>query len=78
MIGLFCKRALRKRRHSTKENYNFKEPTNHSHPIPNQIIERDRKRGGCFCRYVYTRITYIYNIYIYTFKYVGGIHPIKS
>ena len=33
MIGLFCKRALSKRRHSAKETYNFKEPTKHSHPI---------------------------------------------
>ena len=33
MIGLFCKRALEKRRYSAKETYNFKEPTNRSHPI---------------------------------------------
>ena len=33
MIGLFCKRALLKRRYSSKENYNLKEPTNRSHPI---------------------------------------------
>ena len=33
IIGLFCKRALLKRRYSTKETYNFKEPTNRSHPI---------------------------------------------
>jgi len=33
IIGLFCKRALQKRRYSTKETYNFKEPTNRSHPI---------------------------------------------
>jgi len=30
---LFCKRALSKRRYSTKETYNFKEPTNRSHPV---------------------------------------------
>jgi len=34
IIGLFCKRALPKRRYSAKESYNFKEPTNRSHPIP--------------------------------------------
>ena len=28
MIGLFCKRALQKRRYSAKETYNFQEPTN--------------------------------------------------
>ena len=38
IIGLFCKRALWKRRYSAKETYNFKEPTNHSHPICRQAI----------------------------------------
>jgi len=33
IIGLFFKRALWKRRYSAKETYNFKEPTNRSHPI---------------------------------------------
>jgi len=33
-IGLFCKRALLKSLYFAKENYIFKEPTNHSHPIP--------------------------------------------
>jgi len=33
MIGLFCKRALQKRLRFSKETYNFKEPTNRSHPI---------------------------------------------
>ena len=33
IIGLFCKRALYKRRYSAKETYHFKEPTNRSHPI---------------------------------------------
>ena len=32
-IGLFCKRALQKRRYSAKETYDFKEPTNRRHPI---------------------------------------------
>jgi len=31
-IGLFCKRALYKNLYSAKETYNFKEPTNRSHP----------------------------------------------
>jgi len=31
--GLFCKRALLKRRYSAKETYNFEESTNRSHPI---------------------------------------------
>ena len=33
IIGLFCKRDLQKRRYSAKEAYNFKEPTNRSHPV---------------------------------------------
>jgi len=33
IMGLFCKRALKKRQYSAKETYNFKEPTNRSHPI---------------------------------------------
>ena len=37
IIGLFCKRALYKRRYSTKETYNFEEPTNRSHPIRTYI-----------------------------------------
>ena len=38
MIGLLCKRALQKRRYSAKETYNFKEPTNRSHPIMHTLI----------------------------------------
>ena len=33
IIGLFCKRALWNRRYSAEETYNYKEPTNRSHPI---------------------------------------------
>ena len=33
LIGLFCKRALLKRRYFAKETYHFKEPTIRSHPI---------------------------------------------
>jgi len=32
-IGLFCKRALKKRLYSAKETYNFKAHTHRSHPI---------------------------------------------
>jgi len=32
IVGLFCKRALKKRGYSAKETYNCKEPTNRSHP----------------------------------------------
>jgi len=33
IIGLFCKRALQKRRYSAKETCHFEEPTNKSHPV---------------------------------------------
>jgi len=33
IIGLLCKRAQYKRLYSAKETYDFKEPTNRSHPI---------------------------------------------
>ena len=33
IVVLFCKRALSERRYSAKKIYNFKEPTNRSHPI---------------------------------------------
>ena len=35
ITGLFCKRALYKRLHSAKRTYNFKEPTDRSHPVVN-------------------------------------------
>ena len=35
IIGLFCKKALWKRRYSSKETYDFKEPDNRSHPLLN-------------------------------------------
>jgi len=41
MIGLFCKRALYKRLYSAKETYDFKEPTNQSHPIADIFGGRD-------------------------------------
>ena len=34
IIGVFCERALKKRRYSAKETYNPKEPTHRSNPIP--------------------------------------------
>ena len=38
IIGLFCKRALLKRRYSAKETYDFEEPTTRSHPLV--LVER--------------------------------------
>ena len=39
ITGLFCKRALYKRLYSAKVTYNFKEPTNRSHPITESPAE---------------------------------------
>jgi len=36
--GLFCKRALEKRRYSAKETYNLKEPTNYRHSISDKYV----------------------------------------
>jgi len=49
IIGLFCKRALQKRRYSAKETYDFKEPTNRSRSIHTHMtstIERLRIVGS--------------------------------
>jgi len=53
IIGLFCNRALQKRRYSAKETYDFKEPTNRSHPIvlcasPSLLIIRYSSVGTVF------------------------------
>ena len=37
IIGLFCKRALSKRRYSAKETYNCEESTNRSHPMSTSV-----------------------------------------
>ena len=61
IVGLFCRRALSKRLYFAKETYNFKEPTNRSHPI---VRKRQRARKAVYI-YVYTYIyTYVY-IYVY-------------
>ena len=38
ITGLFCKRVLSKRLYSAKETTNFKEPTNHCHPILTSLL----------------------------------------
>ena len=40
ILGLFCKRAPLKRWYSAKETYNFKEPTNRSHPIIESLFDK--------------------------------------
>jgi len=39
IIGVFCKRALQKRRYSAKATYNFMEPTNRAHPITGMCFQ---------------------------------------
>ena len=39
-IGLYCKRALSKRRYSAKETYNLIDPTDHSHPIRANVLQK--------------------------------------
>jgi len=57
MIGLFCKRALEKRRYSAKETYNLKEPTNRSHPIIHIDIT-------AHVMYAHTRFTHVIHAHI--------------
>ena len=69
IICLFCKRALLKRLYSAKETYNFKEPTNRSHPIATAesllcVYECIHK---CIHIYIHTCI------YIHTYMYVCTI-----
>jgi len=51
-IGLFCKRALKKRLYSAKETCIFKEPTNHSHPTRSWYAIKQ----GLYSKWVMSRI----------------------
>ena len=71
MIGLFCKRALQKRRYSGKETYHLIDPTDRSHPISVYTclsVDIHIYVNRCTCKYKYTYI-HIYTsyrqIYIY-------------
>jgi len=46
IIGLFCKKNLQKRPIFSKETYNFKEPTNRSHPITNLKSQLNSPKSG--------------------------------
>jgi len=52
IIGLFCKRALEKRRYSAKETCIFKAPTHRSHPLRDVHI-RHRFRGAKIHKMLY-------------------------
>ena len=53
MIGLFCKRALYKRRYSAKETCHFIDPTDRSHPIVQVAI----------CIPMFVSLTQVSNMY---------------
>jgi len=59
ITGLFCKRALQKRRYSAKETNNFIDPTDRSHPIYIYIHMRHI--------YIYTPHIYIHTPRIHTY-----------
>jgi len=65
MIGLFCKRALYKRPYSAKDTYNFKEPTNRSHPIPQCGIKKRVQVYICECENTPVRVTMCIHINIF-------------
>jgi len=46
ITGLFCQRALEKRGYSAKETYDYKEPTNRSHPIEAKIRRWKEIKGN--------------------------------
>ena len=55
IVSLFCKRDPSKRQYSAKETYDFKEPTNCSHPthldgIKHDLFENIVSFIGLFCR----------------------------
>ena len=61
-IGLFCKRALPKRRYSAKETYNSKEPTNRSQPMVegNPIVQSlDLPRTMDVCHMTHPCLTHV-------------------
>ena len=56
IIGLFCKRALWKKRYSAKETFNVKKPSNRSHPI---LATRLNKREALMREYVALMRVYV-------------------
>jgi len=70
IIGLFCKRALWKRLYAAKEIYNFKEPTNRSHPIDRVFCDMAHADGGQDSRYSSRDVTWPIEVWHDWFKYV--------
>jgi len=81
ILGLFCKRALLKRRYSAKETYNLIDPTNRSHPILRiERISWDSSLSFHVCIYIcnmymqYICTIHLYVHYIYTSEFYVLIH----
>jgi len=68
IIGLFCKRALLKRRYSAKETYDFKEPTNRSHPMSSRLYHTNKIRDILIQLYYILRVNTSYAC-IYSHRY---------
>jgi len=47
ITGLFCQKALLKRRYSAKKTRNFMEPNNRSHPIQVYTYNHLQRMGAC-------------------------------
>ena len=66
IIGPSCKRALKKRRYSAKETYNFKEPNNRSHPIDTHF--------SLTVKQIYSRMHRTSDTHVYTHSSDTEIH----
>jgi len=60
IIGLFCKRALWKRRYSAKQTYNIEDPSKRSHPPPHtplglvlQFVSAHHTHATCISTYFF-------------------------
>jgi len=69
IIGLSCKRALQKRHYSAKETYDFKEPTNCSHPVCMYMQWWQWKRADLDTYHIYVHSICI-SVHIYMYIYL--------
>ena len=82
MIGLFCKRGLSKRLYSAQETYDFKDPTNRSHPISYMQARRQNHRhihilfSTKSSAYSYCIFDKIIGIFIFYFHFHFAVHII--
>jgi len=67
IIGLFCKKSLLKSLYSAKETYNFKEPTNCSHPIALLITLAPTN----ILLYYLACLLHVYSMFTHGYKSIG-------